>query len=110
MLFCELPVIILQKLPKQVFETNSGTLYFSPCRQIRAADCSALCCLNTAGGSWSSCGFTQGVAGPLFGPEFTGVDGFQVQQACMRGVTRDTPPSHDARAAGQAQRREVQRL
>ncbi len=82
-------VIALQKLGKQVIETNSGTLYLSPCTQIRAVDCTALCCLNTVGGSWSSCGFTQGVAGPLQGPEFTGVDGFQVaachvlqRQAC----------------------------
>jgi hypothetical protein len=80
---CVLPspaplMTLLQKLGKQVLPTNIGTLYFSPCSPIRAADCSALCCLNTDGGRWASCGFAQGVGGPLVGSEFSGVDGFQV--------------------------------
>lgn len=69
----------LNKLGKQVLPTSAGTLYLSPCTPIRAADCAALCCLNTDGGRWASCGFTQGQGGPLVGAEFNGVDGFQVK-------------------------------
>jgi len=69
-----------QKLGKQVLPTNIGEMYFSPCSAIQAFDCSALCCINTEGGKWQSCGFTQGQPGPLVGAEFNGVDGFQVPQ------------------------------
>jgi hypothetical protein len=67
-------------------------MYFSPCSAIQAADCSALCCINTEGGKWQSCGFTQGLPSPLAGAEFNGVDGFQVPQPRLRCcISRNGP-------------------
>ena len=86
-----------------MLETKAGELYLSPCSPIRAADCTALCCLNTEGGKWQSCGFTQGVAAPLSGAEFNGVDGFQVTASDMLHAAL-LLQSHCNNVTGEAQR------
>ena len=93
--------ISFQKLGKQVLPTSAGTLYLSPCTPIRAADCAALCCLNTDGGRWASCGFKQGQGGPLVGAEFNGVDGFQVRVGTRRRCTPACDFVHQVKLTGE---------